>query len=421
MSQPLTLADVQQGLAIVTFWLLFLLAMDTGFRVILKLTDSGGTKQAPEIEDYRIESAPYRDASYDVAAFYSELRSARVEAYTPYVVWRSRPFDGDYIDIDAEGNRSTYHNSRASDAAKIWLFGGSVTWGLGAPDRETISSHLAQYLNDELQIDAVVRNLGEIGFVNTQEIVLLLRELQLGRRPDIVVFLDGVNDAPAAVLWPEFDGNHMNFSSIRDRFEGREKQAPSPVLSLLRRSGTWRMADALRKNLGVTSTRQEIPPYTIPDDPAEAARRGERAGEVWLANRRFVDALGAHYGFTPFYLLQPSLKVGSKQRDSSEVAVLAEEMENDAKRVGMQSFAAMQTFVRRHLDALDRRDPRTVDLTDLFSEVSEPLYFDYVHVAHDGNRLLAKGIANSLRDYACSAREKPSYSPIPARFEHSCE
>jgi len=397
---------LEQGLAIASFWGLFLLATDIGFRVILRVTDDFGARNAPAIVDHRVDTAPFRDAHYDVESFFAELRAARKEAYTPFVVWRSRPYAGEFIAIDEEGNRSVHHNSKADEPLRVWLFGGSVIWGLGAPDSETVPSHLARHLNVELGIDAEVRNLGEIGFVNTQEIVLLMRELQQGRRPDLVVFLDGANDAPAAVLWPEFDGNHMNFTTIRDRFERQETRELSPVLRILHRSGTWRMGEVLRKKLG---TRQQTPPYYIPSDPAEITRRGKRAAEIWLANRRFVDALATHYEFTPFYLLQPSLKVGAKARHASEAAILASEMENDAKRVGMESFVAMREAVREavrgELGSEHESNPRTVDLSDLFADVSEPLYFDYVHVGHAGNRLIARGIADVLVRYLCSAPE----------------
>ena len=64
-----------------------------------------------------------------------------------------------------------------------------------------------------------VRNLGRRGFVSTQEVIYLMRELQAGRRPDVVVFYNGVNDAAAVSLWPEFPGAHVSFDTVHDRFE----------------------------------------------------------------------------------------------------------------------------------------------------------------------------------------------------------
>ena len=50
-----------------------------------------------------------------------------------------------------------------------------------------------------------------------------MRELQAGRRPDIVVFYNGVNDAAAVSLWPEFPGAHVSFDTVRDRFESTDE------------------------------------------------------------------------------------------------------------------------------------------------------------------------------------------------------
>ena len=97
------------------------------------------------------------------------------------------------------------------------MFGGSTAWGEGAPDDETIPSHLARLMN-VWGVDTTVKNLGERGYVSTQEVVFLYRELQAGRRPDVVVFYDGINDAAAASNWPEVPGSHVSLHRIRDRF-----------------------------------------------------------------------------------------------------------------------------------------------------------------------------------------------------------
>ena len=71
-----SLAKLEKGLALVMFWLLFLLAVDIGFRVILSLTGDLRGKGPPKIEDPRFESAPYRDATYDAEAFFAWYEGA---------------------------------------------------------------------------------------------------------------------------------------------------------------------------------------------------------------------------------------------------------------------------------------------------------------------------------------------------------
>jgi len=54
-------------------------------------------------------------------------------AYKPYTIWSRRPYSGSLVNVDDNGNRVTKNNSESDDALKIWMFGGSTTWGWGRP------------------------------------------------------------------------------------------------------------------------------------------------------------------------------------------------------------------------------------------------------------------------------------------------
>ena len=47
-------------------------------------------------------------------------------------------------------------------------------------------------------VSSAVTNFGETGYVSTQNLIALMLELRAGRRPDVVVFYDGVNDTYSA-------------------------------------------------------------------------------------------------------------------------------------------------------------------------------------------------------------------------------
>ena len=79
------------------------------------------------------------------------------------------------------------------------MFGGSTMWGVGARDEGTIPSLLARDLTDR-GINGRVKNFGEIGYVSSQQVIALMRELENGVRPEIVIFYDGINDTTSAVL-----------------------------------------------------------------------------------------------------------------------------------------------------------------------------------------------------------------------------
>lgn len=75
------------------------------------------------------------------------------------------------------------------------MFGGSTVYGIGPPDSATIPSYLSRELNVDPSTCLDVTNLGAEGYVTNQEPILLIQQLKAGRRPDIAVFYDGINDS----------------------------------------------------------------------------------------------------------------------------------------------------------------------------------------------------------------------------------
>ena len=210
------------------------------------------------------------------------------------------------------------------------------------------------------------------------------------------MFLDGVNDAPAAALWPDIPGSHMNLYSIRDRFEHFRSDEPAWA-AMLQRTGLYRLATQIAARWFPAETPQGN--WTTPEDPSETVALGRRAADIWFSNIRMTRAIGERYGFDSYFFLQPSLLVGEKRLHESEQALVISERDNAAKLAGMEVYAEMQRAVRERLEA---ESPDGVfDRTDLFSTVAEPLYIDYVHFADHGNALLAEEIVASVLDSQC--------------------
>ena len=226
------------------------------------------------------------------------------------------------------GSRRTVGNSSSEDALDIWVFGGSAVWGVGAPDHETIPSHMAALLNGTLGIESNVRNLGRRGYVSTQEVIYLMRELQAGRRPDIVVFYNGVNDAAAVSLWPEFPGAHVSFDTVRDRFEATGEE--EDIGWFARSTGLYKASkivlDAVEDD---PFERDGIIVYADRDTDSTPNYRwlAERGIDLWLFNARVIDGLARTYGFTPLMAFQPGLWSTGKPLDPSEESLIASEME----------------------------------------------------------------------------------------------
>ncbi len=374
--------------------------------------------------DERQFAAAYDRAEYDVATLFREFHATERIVYELYTIWDRRYHPGDLINIDLEGFRHTTNNSDAGDALSVWVFGGSTAWGEGAPDDETIPSHLAALINT-WGVDTTVRNLGERGYVSTQEVVFLYRELQAGKRPDVVVFYDGINDAAAASNWPEVRGSHVSLHRIRDRFQFGE--VPSERRrDFVRSLGIYKASrivlDRLEARERSARLRQDDADIDITPRHLDANFRflGGQAVDVWLANRELVMALGNEFGFTALFVLQPSLWTDGKPLHVSEKRILAEHLERRAMTHIMATRAEMSTILQ------ERRGNGTLpsnvhNLADVYSTVEEPVYIDYVHTSGLGYRIVAEVLFERLKEHLCYTVPPNASTRVSDAIDARCE
>ena len=399
MTQKLKTALALVGLSVVV-----IVAADLLGRVASAVDDRYFGPSADHLladDDLRASLPAYNGVAYNPRALLEEVRKSDRTVYEPYTIWKRRAYRGEYTTIDIAGSRRTVGNSTSEDALQVWLFGGSAVWGVGAPDGETIPSHLAALLNGTLGIEANVRNLGRRGYVSTQEVIYLIRELQAGRRPDIVVFYSGVNDAAAVSLWPEFPGAHVSFDTVRDRFESDGEG--DDIGWFARSTGLYKASRIVLDRVeSDTFERDGIIVYADQDTDSTPNYRwlAERGLDLWLFNALVIDTLARDYGFTPLMAFQPGLWATGKPLDPSEESLIASEMEYAGLKTIMTVRAEMATVLDDRLS-----DPQIPDwvlnLNDLFADTPAPLYIDYVHVTERGNEIAAQRIAADLLERLC--------------------
>ena len=353
-------------------------------------------------DDLRAALPAYSGFDYDPRELLEEVRKSDRAVYEPYTIWKRRPYRGTYTTIDITGSRRTVGNSTSEDALDIWMFGGSAVWGVGAPDHETIPSHMAALLNGTLGIESNVRNLGRRGYVSTQEVIYLMRELQAGRRPDIVVFYNGVNDAAAVSLWPEFPGAHVSFDTVRDRFEATGEE--EDIGWFARSTGLYKASRIVLDRVeGDPFERDGIIVYADRDTDSRPNYRwlAERGIDLWLFNARVIDGLARAYGFTPFMAFQPGLWSIGKPLDPSEESLIASEMEYAGLSTLMTVRAEMAALLDDRLS--NAQAPNSVvNMNDLFVDTPEPVYIDYVHVTGPGNEIASRRIVAELFERLCN-------------------
>jgi lysophospholipase L1-like esterase len=315
--------------------------------------------------------------------FWGEQKRQLSLEYHPFGLWRSRPFSGQTIEVDASGVRRTAHVRCAPGDPVIWLFGGSTMWGFGSPDWETIPSLLAKRYADEGRPVCAV-NYGEDSWRAAQGVVKLTLELKTAsRRPDVVVFLSGCND----VFTPFFLTGRVD----RDWDFAQAK----PWLEDLAEPGRGSFRFVLATNTAAlvrrVATQLKGPaPWPGPSDPERLARD---VADDFFRDIDVVDALSRGYSFRYASFWQPLAVVGGKR-------LTAEEQTGVRRQLGLSYEAGREAAARTFALVRARPRPDVHYIADLFDTEAGSLYIDSCHLLPEGNRLVADRIYATLQPRA---------------------
>lgn len=245
--------------------------------------------------------------------------------YEPYVVWRASGATVSSESIDSSGFRVTPGSAEGESSFRVFVFGGSTVWGCGVPDSCTVPAYLLKKLEDDLGRPVEMRNMGQIGYVSTQEVIELFLQMRRGNVPDLVVLVDGVNDV-AAAYQSGVAGAHQNLPRIRSRLERSLRDLdptanlPHPLIQLARGSSLYTVLRlCMGTDRGRPASDTEVINYAMrghdPDSLASAVI------EVCLSNYRFVEGLGEQWGFDCAFFWQPTVWTGDKELTENELSL----------------------------------------------------------------------------------------------------
>ncbi len=401
---------VQTILALIAVNLLVVVGIEAVTRGTFAVRDTARSEREEEPDERALLPA-YDGAEYDPVETWRELwAGTRIWlSYEPYTVWSRKAISGRYVNVDDAGRRVTHnnfddsfddnHDDNHGEVLEIWQLGGSTTWGMGVPDAETIPSRLALLFN-EFGVDTRITNLGDTGMVSTQEVLTLLRGLQTQAPPDLVIVYDGANEPLGVAEAPELLNPHYLVDRIRDLFEGRNpKPRESAAAQLWKSSGVFRLVKAIRWKLGL----KDAPPPPPPDfaNPGGVEALAASGVGVLFENYGFSEIFGTEFGFRPYFFFQPRPGAGDKPYHPSEQKIIAG-LRDDAEQNWILRFAEeLRNGVKARVVAGEVPE-RFQDISDVFADVSEPVYLDWVHLSHRGNRRVAEVIFEALREDLCA-------------------
>ncbi len=375
---------LQTGWSILGITLIVLLFVEGGLRFAFAIRDRLSPSESP---DRRMLAEGYGGATWPVD-HYHEIESLE-ERWQPYVYFRPRPFQGKTIRIGPDGLRATWQPTAGwgddvgKKPVKVLMMGGSSLWGFGARDEQTVPSLVARKLHDRgLKVE--IKNLAQLGYVSTQEMIGLVRELQQGYRPDVVIFYDGVNDTTSAVLSGEAG---LTTNEINRRREFNLTQSPKRLAAtlagkLLTDSGASRLGRAVRSRLGQPMASHD----SLPSDD----KMHRLAGDVvdrYVANIKIVQTLARGYGFRPSFFWQPTI-FNKTERTVAE--------RNEAHKFEWAEPAFRAVYETIEASSELRADPAFHDLSKIFCDEKALVFIDYCHTTETANARIAEQMAAAV-------------------------
>lgn len=324
--------------------------------------------------DSRAKTAPYRNAAWG-DDYWREFSEGFSVEYRPYVGWRRRDYDGEYITVENAVRATWSPGEPVDEPTRIFVFGGSTVWGTGARDEGTIPSWLARIAHGDGK-SYELTNLGESGFVSWQEALLLADKCASNDIPDVAVFYDGINDVFAKLQSPDTPRPPQNlerssrwFSAFRDKYEPFEGVITfygqnSLLATLLQKVRTPSFAGAER-------------------GPEWLARQ---IAEEHAQTRTFVRALADAYGFEVIHVWQPA--VFSKDPLSEDEEAYAENPGDFPPELLRSTYRLTTLEVVRSGEVLDA--------SNVLDGVAETIFIDWMHVSEAGNRRVAELIGVRL-------------------------
>src|SRR5215472_12989264 len=292
------------------------------------------------------ELAAYRGESWAPALAREEKALRNGYEYKPYTVWRSRPFHGQAVNIEADGLRRTYHAHCAGNEFTIWMFGGSTMRGNGSPDWGTIPSQLA--LKSET------------------------------RKPNLVIFYDGANDTYVPYQSGKADV-HMNFETIRNQFEGK-RSVRNGGFGYLLETNTAQLIFSLAAKSAQHSGDRPVPNSDLDGLATNAVNN-------YFSNMNVVEGLGRQYGFNYAFFWQPVVYTSYKTLSAEEQQI------RQAKN--LRNLASCVPKV--HDVVRGQRHPHFYDLTDTFDQAGGNVFLDWCHVTMTGNQMIARRMFEAVR------------------------
>jgi len=355
------------SLTVIIFILLELFSWTT-IKLIPTIDGILNNRSLKNIElDARVNSPQYIDKDY-ARTIFADSRKYR-ELYHPYTVWISGKLHSKTTNIDQHGIRKTYNppvvQSKIKTSKRIFVFGASTVYGLGADDNNTIPSFLSKIINKRSHYPYQVFNFGTPSYTSSQELSRLIVELRNNNIPDYVIFYDGIADTFIGVYNPGIPDSHLHY------FETALSYNNHGFANLLYSSYSLRLIGHIKSRLFLrfdTSKTENM------------ENRISRTLNNYKRNIEIVHALSKQFKFKYYVFFQPVLSSTIKPKTEYEKMIY----DNN----GIINIIFKKTYDK--IKDMNFNGYNFFNISDVFDKTDREVYIDWAHVGTYGNELLAK-------------------------------
>jgi len=339
------------------------------------------TSPPAALEDPSVDRSAYTAMSPAQVQRFLEEQSGLQAAgfqYEPWVLFRNPEYHGQLLNTDARGLRRTVTSRPACpNPLRIFVFGGSTTFGYGVADEYTLPSRLQAHLERRYPSRCLqVSNYGQGYFFSSQELLQFVNLLKDGQAPDWAVFVDGANDTYQ--MSAQRDVPYFS-DAVRSLWQMRNRGPVSPRVD-------WSWLPAVQ---AATAIRDRFlgpppPPRRRPDDPVpvpDSERSGQYVAARYRQNVRIARTLCTEYRVKCRFVWQPTffdydrtLHPGSPYRGRAVPRFWAEAYD------GIRQWRADDVLY----------------LGDMFRTVREKVFVDNVHYNEKWTGEIAARIADLI-------------------------
>ena len=242
---------------------------------------------------------------------------------------------------------------------RIFVVGGSTTYGATSiSDETTIPGYLQQMFDKEnLQVNVEVINAG-IGSAYSFTELFYIKDKLLNFNPNLIIIYDGGNDA-----YDRYLNSSLNVNSNPLIESGK---------TLLKISG-YRTPFFVLGHIF----------YQTPDPAPINNEIKSQITSLWKNRLNEICEIGQKEGFSTLITVQPILGTGNKTLSNDEKELAP----NDKFEIGTLEILE---GMANSLDELNKNCDSTADLRNIFDNIEEPIYFDYIHISDYGNQIVAE-------------------------------